>query len=484
MGIVTHWIGGASRPANSGALFDNVAPATGEVLSRVSRGDATDIEAAVAAAQAALDGPWGAMSRAERADILDRIADGLEARLDELARLESEDTGKPIALARRIDIPRAVSNFRFFAGAVRHSETSCHQMPGALNYTVRKPLGIVGLITPWNLPLYLLTWKAAPALAMGNAIVAKPSEMTPRTASVLAEITAEAGLPVGAFNVVHGFGAEAGEAIVSHPSIRGVSFTGGTSTGARVGATAAPYFKKVSLELGGKNATVVFADADLDAAVSGAVRAGFTNQGQVCLCGSRLLVERSIHDAFVEAFVARVGGLVVGDPSDPETAVGSLISTAHRDKVEGYIALAREEGGTIACGGDRPALPGALAAGAFVNPTVVTGLAPSCRTATEEIFGPLVTIHPFDTEAEALAIANSVRYGLSASVWTTDLRRAHRFAESLDVGMVWVNTWLKRDLRVPFGGVKDSGVGREGGAWSLAFFSEAINICIDLTGDS
>jgi aminomuconate-semialdehyde/2-hydroxymuconate-6-semialdehyde dehydrogenase len=481
MGIVTHWIDGASRPANSGALFDNVAPATGEVLSRISRGDASDVEAAVTAAKAALDGPWGAMSRTDRADIMDRIADGLEARLDELARLESEDTGKPISLARRIDIPRAVSNFRFFAGAVRHSETPCHQMPGALNYTVRKPLGVVGLITPWNLPLYLLTWKTAPALAMGNTIVAKPSEMTPRTASVLAEITAEAGLPPGVFNLVHGFGAETGEAIVGHPAVRGVSFTGGTATGARVAVAAAPHFKKVSLELGGKNATVVFADADLDAAVAGAVRAGFTNQGQICLCGSRLLVERSIHDAFVEAFVARVEGLTVGDPSDPSTTVGSLISTAHRDKVEGYIALAREEGGTIVCGGDRPALPGALAEGAFVNPTVVTGLDPSCRSATEEIFGPVVTVHPFDTEAEALAIANSVRYGLSASVWTTDLRRAHRFAESLDAGMVWVNTWLKRDLRVPFGGVKDSGVGREGGAWSLAFFSEAINICIDLT---
>lgn len=481
MTTLAHWIDGQPRTGASGAVFDDVAPATGEVLAQVARGDAADVDAAVAAAKAALAGPWGATTRLERADVLDRIADGLEARLDELARLESEDTGKPISLARRIDIPRAVANFRFFAGAIRHDETPCHQMPGALNYTVRKPLGIVGLITPWNLPLYLLTWKAAPALAMGNTIVAKPSEMTPRTASVLAEITAEAGLPAGVFNVVHGMGAEAGQAIVEHPDVRGVSFTGGTETGARVAVAAAPHFKKVSLELGGKNATVVFADADFEAAVAGAVRAGFTNQGQVCLCGSRLLVERPIYEAFVDAFVARVRDLRVGDPADPSTAIGSLVSAAHRDKVEGYIALAREEGGTIACGGDRPALLGDLAGGAFVNPTVVTGLAPTCRSATEEIFGPVVTVHPFDTEAEALATANAVRYGLSASVWTRDLRRAHRFASALEAGMVWVNTWLKRDLRVPFGGVKQSGVGREGGAWSLGFFSEAINICIDLT---
>ena len=478
---VTHWIEGEPRPARSGEWFEDIAPASGEVLARVSRGDASDVDEAVDAARRALKGPWATWTREARANVLDRIADGLEARLDELARVESEDTGKPLALAKRIDIPRSISNFRFFAGAIRHAEAPCHSMADAINYTIRKPVGVVGLITPWNLPLYLLSWKTAPALAMGNTIVAKPSELTPRSASLLAEITREAGLPAGVFNIVHGYGNDAGQRIVAHPDVKGVSFTGGTTTGAHVGATAAPHFKKVSLELGGKNATLVFDDADLPSAVAGAVRAGFTNQGQVCLCGSRVLVQRGIYERFVGAFVDAVQALRVGDPAAPDTDIGALISHAHRDKVEGYVSLAQEEGGTIACGGARPELEGALARGAFLEPTVVTGLTPSCRTATEEIFGPLVTVHPFDSEEEALAIANSVRYGLAASVWTQDLKRAHRVAHELEAGMVWVNTWLKRDLRVPFGGVKDSGVGREGGAWSLSFFSEAINICIDLS---
>ena len=322
---VTHWIDGEPRHAHSGATFENVDPATGLSLCSVSSGDASDVEDAVNAAQRALRGTWGKTTRLERADILDRIAIGLERRIDELARIESEDTGKPITLAKRIDIPRSIANFRFFAGAIRHEESPCHSMADALNYTIKKPLGVVGLITPWNLPLYLLSWKTAPALAMGNAIVAKPSEMTPRSASILAEVTAEAGLPPGAFNIVHGYGTEAGQAIVSHPVVRGVSFTGGTATGAHVGATAAPHFKKVSLELGGKNATLVFGDANLESAVQGAVRAGFTNQGQVCLCGSRVLVERSIYERFVPAFVEAVRQLNVGDPAAPDSALGALI---------------------------------------------------------------------------------------------------------------------------------------------------------------
>lgn len=477
---LSHWIGGEPSAAASGEWLEDVAPATGETIARIPRGDARDVERAVEAARAALAGAWGKTSVEERAALLDRIADRIEARKDELAELESRDTGKPLSLARTIDIPRAVANFRFFAGAVRHDRLGCHPMSGALNYTLRKPIGVVGLITPWNLPLYLLSWKTAPALALGNAVVAKPSELTPLTASALGEVMREVGVPAGAFNLVHGLGGEAGQALVAHPRVRAISFTGGTATGARVAATAAPLFKKLSLELGGKNPTLVFADCDLEAALAGTVRAGFTNQGQVCLCGSRVLVERSIYPAFVEQLAARVKALRVGDPRDPRSELGALISTAHRDKVEGYLQLAREEGGRLLAGGARPALPAPFDRGAFLEPALIADLPPGCRTSTEEIFGPVVTVHPFETEAEALEIANGVRYGLSASVWTRDLARAHRVSAALEVGMVWVNTWLLRDLRVPFGGVKESGVGREGGEHSLEFFSEAVNVCLKL----
>jgi aminomuconate-semialdehyde/2-hydroxymuconate-6-semialdehyde dehydrogenase len=481
---ITHHIGGGAVAAASGESFADVAPATGETIANVARGDAEDVDDAVRAARSALDGPWGRTSPAERADLLDAAADEIERRAGELAELESLDTGKPVSLASRVDIPRAVANFRFFAGAVRHDETGCHRMADAINYTIRKPLGVVGLISPWNLPLYLLTWKTAPALGMGNAVVAKPSELTPLTADALTGILAEVGLPAGAFNVVHGYGPEAGQPLVEHPSVRGVSFTGGTETGALVAASAAPTFKKLSLELGGKNPTLVFGDADLERAIEGAARAGFTNQGQVCLCGSRVLVAREVHDRFLEGLVERVSAMRVGDPAAPETDVGSLVSLDHREKVEGYLRLAVEEGGEVLCGGVRPDLPAPFADGAFLEPAVIAGLAPTCRTATEEIFGPVVTVHPFDAEEEAVALANGVRYGLSASVWTRDLERAHRVGAALETGMVWVNTWLHRDLRVPFGGVKDSGVGREGGKWSLEFFSEAVNVCIHLGGSS
>ncbi len=472
-------IAGRFQPALGGAVLEDLGPATGEGIASLPRSSAADIDAAVAAAKAALPA-WSRTSYLERAALLDRVAGLLEARLDELAALESLDTGKPLSLARAVDIPRAVFNFRFFAEAVRQHTDPSSAMADALNYTHRSPAGVCALVTPWNLPLYLLSWKAAPALAMGNTVVAKPSELTPLTASALAEILVEAGCPAGVFNLVHGLGAEAGHPLVSHPDVALVSFTGGTASGAVVAAAAAPSFKKLSLELGGKNPSLVFADCDLAKAVPGVARAAFLNQGQICLCGSRILVERSLHDRFVEALVADVQGWPIGDPAHADTRLGALISAGHRAKVEGYLKLALEESGTIIHGGRRPELPEPFHRGYFLEPTIITGLPAACRTATEEIFGPVVTVHPFDTEEEALAMANGTRYGLAANLWTSDLTRAHRVAQALDCGMVWVNTWLHRDLRVPFGGTKQSGVGREGGRLSLEFFSEAKNVCIKL----
>jgi aminomuconate-semialdehyde/2-hydroxymuconate-6-semialdehyde dehydrogenase len=475
---LSQFIGGRFVPPAGGAFVDDVDPATGAPLARVPRGREEDVNAAVEAAWEAREA-WAATPMTARAELLDAVASGLEARLEELAVLESKDTGKPVQLARRVDIPRAIANFKFFAGAVRHDETAFHAMDGALNYTLRRALGVVALITPWNLPLYLLTWKAAPALAMGNTVVAKPSELTPLTAGALAEIVQEAGAPPGVFNLVHGLGPEAGEPLVQHPQVSAVSFTGGTGTGARVAAVAAPRFKKLSLELGGKNPTLIFDDCDFEATLAGSLRAAFLNQGQVCLCGSRILVQRPLYERFVTTFVERVRAMRLGDPTHPDTELGALVTLAHRDKVEGYLQLARQEGGEV-FGGRRPTLPPPFSEGAFLEPAVVTGLAPTCRTAQEEIFGPVVTVHPFDDEDEAVSLANGVRYGLSASLWTRDLARAHRVSARLETGMVWVNTWLRRDLRVPFGGMKESGVGREGGRWSLEFFSESRNVCIQL----
>ena len=472
-----NFIDGGRRPARSGRTLDNQNPATAARIGSIAASQAEDVADAVEAAASAAAG-WAAWPVAERAAVLERAAARLEARAAEVAAVESADSGKPVGLAGRMDIPRAVSNLRFFAGAARHDETGFHTMAGGFNYTLRRPLGVVGLITPWNLPLYLLTWKVAPALVMGNTAVAKPSELTPRTAGMLAEILAESGLPAGVFNVVHGLGPEAGAPLVAHPAVKALSFTGGTATGRAVAAAAAPALKKLSLELGGKNPTIIFADADLPAAIATAARAAFTNQGQICLCGSRILVERSVFAAVRDGLVAAAEALRPGDPADPSTAFGSLISHAHREKVEGYVALARTEGGRVCAGGSRPALPAPWSEGAFFSPTVIDGLAPTCRTATEEIFGPVVTVHPFDTEAEALEMANGVRYGLAASLFTRDLARAHRVAARIESGMVWVNDWLQRDLRVPFGGMKDSGVGREGGRWSMEFFSEARNVYV------
>lgn len=470
-----NFIGGKFVEPRNGAYFDDVNPATTEVLAEIPDSDSQDVDDAARAAKSAF-ASWSSTPAEQRSRVLLKIADLIERNLESLARLESEDNGKPLSLARRMDIPRAVANFRFFATAILHQSSEAHVTDSsALNYTLRQPVGVAGLISPWNLPLYLLSWKIAPALASGNTCVAKPSELTPLTANRLAELTLEAGLPAGVMNIVHGTGPKAGAAICAHPGIPLISFTGGTVTGAKVAAAAAPMFKKLSLELGGKNPNVIFADADLDDAIATSIRSSFWNQGEICLCGSRIFVERSIHDEFVERFADATKKLRIGDPLDAQTDVGALISAAHLEKVTGYIKLAREEGGTVVAGGNRVDRQGW-----FVEPTIITGLECDCRVLQEEIFGPVVTVTPFDGDDEAVRFANSTRYGLSATVWTRDLNRAHRVAAQLHAGTVWVNCWLLRDLRVPFGGMKDSGVGREGGFESLQFFTEAKNVCVKL----
>ena len=478
---VLNFIDGQFRPPCTGRWLPDVEPATGRVIAEIADSGPEDVDAAVAAASRAFSS-WRKTPAEERSRLLLRVAGLIEENFEELARLESQDNGKPIGLARRMDVPRAVLNFRFFATAILHAGTSAHVTDDrALNYTLRQPLGVAGLISPWNLPLYLLTWKIAPAIAAGNCCVAKPSELTPLTADRLATLIAEAGIPPGVVNIVHGTGASAGRALSSHPDVPLISFTGGTKTGADVMTHAGPLFKKVSLELGGKNPNVVFADADLEAAVATSIPSSFSNQGEICLCGSRLFVERPIYDEFLDRFLAGTRKLAIGDPQEASTEVGALVSEPHLRKVEGYVALAREEGGEILLGGKRPAdLPERVRGGYFLEPTVVAGLDCGKRCMQEEIFGPVVTVTPFDSPEEAIAFANSTRYGLSASVWTRDLQKAHRVAAAIDSGTVWINTWLLRDLRVPFGGMKESGVGREGGFDSLAFFTEAKNVCVKL----
>ncbi|MBE0644473.1 MAG: aldehyde dehydrogenase [Bacteroidetes bacterium] len=477
---IQNYIDGVLSEALTGTWLAVHEPATGNVYAQAPASAGADVDAAVDAAKRAFPA-WCATEAEERSRLLRRVADMIEERLEEFAQAESRDNGKPVWLARMVDIPRAAKNFRFFATAILHTSSEAHQTDDiALNYTLQQPIGVAGCISPWNLPLYLFTWKIAPALAAGNCVVAKPSEITPYSAFLLSQVCIEAGLPQGVLNIVHGLGTDVGTAITAHPDIPAISFTGGTATGASIARTAAPMFKKLSLELGGKNPTLIFADCDFEETLVTVLRSAFSNQGEICLCGSRIFVERSLYDRFRDAFVERVRALVVGDPLDDATGQGALVSATHMEKVLSYIALAREEGGTVLCGGERIQLTGRCEDGWFVSPAVIEGLPFTCRTNQEEIFGPVVTLTPFDTEDELLAMANSTSYGLAASVWTSDLRRAHRVAAALHMGIVWVNCWMLRDLRTPFGGVKQSGVGREGGWEALRFFTEAKNVCIKL----
>ncbi len=475
---IQNYIGGELKAPISGNYLDNVEPATGKVYSRIPESGEADLELAVEAAEAAAS-YWANTSLENRSAILSKVADLIDSNADELARAEAVDNGKPVNFAKAVDIYRASANIRFFAHAITQFSSESHGMGDiAVNYTLRDPIGVVGCISPWNFPLYLFTWKIAPALAAGNTVIAKPSEITPMTAYLFSKLCIEAGLPDGVLNVLHGTGASIGAPITTHPAIKAISFTGGSSTGAAITKATAGQFKKLSLELGGKNPTLVFADCDFEETVNEVARAAFANQGQICLCGSRIYIERDIYDKFRDALVERVEQIRIGDPLDGATQHGALVSKGHMEKVLSYIELARDEGGTIATGGQRRTLEGRCAEGYFVEPTLIEGLDNQCRTNQEEIFGPVATLQPFDSDGEAVNLANGTRYGLAASVWSRDIKRCHNVARQIDAGIVWVNCWLLRDLRTPFGGVKSSGVGREGGLEALRFFTEPKNVCI------
>ena len=475
---IKNYINGQFQNAIHNKWIDNYNPANGEVYAQIPNSSKEDVEQAYQSAKAAFKG-WSQTTLEERSRIMLKISELIDANLDTLAEAESKDNGKPIWLAKAVDIPRASSNFRFFANAITQFASESHESVGenTINYTLRQPIGVIGCISPWNLPLYLFTWKIAPAIAAGNCVVAKPSEVTPMTAYLLGKICNKAGLPKGVLNIVHGLGTTTGQAIVEHPNIKAISFTGGTVTGVHIAKTAAPLFKKLSLELGGKNPNIIFADCDYEDMLATTVRSSFANQGQICLCGSRIFVEASIYEQFKTDFVERVKALKVGHPSKADTKVGALVSKSHLEKVIHYIDIAKEEGGEILCGGKKIIIKG-YENGYYMEPTVIEVKTNDCRVNQEEIFGPVVTIMPFTAEEEALQMANNVVYGLSATLWTNNLKRTMRMSNQLQAGIVWVNTWLMRDLRTPFGGTKASGVGREGGFEALRFFTEPKNVCI------
>ena len=477
---IKNFINGELVSPINNKYIDNYNPATGKVYSLIPDSGAEDVERAYAAAAAAFP-TWSVTPKDERAKLLIRIADLIEKNHEKFSRAESVDNGKPIQLARMVDIPRAAANFRFYATGIMHLASEAHVMEDtAINYTLTEAIGVAGCISPWNLPLYLFTWKIAPALAAGCTVVAKPSEITPMTAYMLSELCIEAGLPKGVLNIVHGYGHTVGAAITAHPGIPVISFTGGTKTGAEIARVAAPLFKKISLELGGKNPNIIFADCDFEQMLKTTIHSSFSNQGEICLCGSRIFIERPIYEKFKKAFVEKALELKAGDPSNDKTRHGAIVSKQHKEKILSYIALAKQEGGTILCGGNEVTLTGECAAGWFIEPTVIEGLTYDCRTNQEEIFGPVVTLTPFDTEDEVLKYANSTTYGLAGIIWTENLTRAHRMAHHLQSGIIWINCWLLRDLRTPFGGLKGSGMGREGGFEALRFFTEAKNVCIKL----
>ena len=475
---IQNYVDGRLLEPAGGKYLDNYDPSRGKVYSLIPDSSSEDVQLAVDAAKKAFPG-WSAKTAKERSEIMNRVSGLIHENLGRLAEAESLDNGKPLKLAKTVDIPRARDNFSFFATAILHDEDPFYNMgESGFNYTLRKPIGVVGCISPWNLPLYLFTWKIAPALAAGNCVVAKPSEVTPMTAYLLSELCMEAGMPPGVLNIVHGTGPGAGQPIIEHPEVKAISFTGGTKTGEHIARTAAPMFKKLSLELGGKNPNIIFADCDFDKAVKTSVLSSFANQGQICLCGSRIFIERSIYETFKKAFVERVKALKVGPPQGEDSKMGAVVSQAHMEKVLGYIELAKEEGGSILTGGRTAPQEGEVSGGYYIEPTVIEGLEYTCRTNQEEIFGPVVTLTPFDSEEEVLKMANSTAYGLAATIWTHNLNRAHRVAAGVDSGIIWINCWLVRDLRTLFGGMKASGVGREGGYEALHFFTEPKNVCL------